>query len=129
MSFKGMASKGNRLKSLETAQLLATFTDRKVNNTLHQNIQLELCGRQGSSFHPTGLGVMIPLTAFSAFCKLFLFGVLQDSKINTYAKMWAYMDQNRQATSHVRRQCSIDIVSWTFYNTDTMQNSYILQKK
>jgi hypothetical protein len=124
MYLKCFASKCSRQKSLETAQLLATFTDRKVNNTLHQNIlcvQLEPCGRQGSSFHPTGLGVMIHLTAFSACCKLFLFGVLQDSKINTYAKMWAYMDQNRQATSHVSRQCNIDIGSWTFYNTDPVQ--------
>ncbi len=131
MYLKSLASKCSRQKSLETAQLLAYFTDRKVMNTLHQNIlcvQFKPCGRQGSSFHPTGLGVMIPLTAFSACCKLFFFGVLQDSKINTYAKMWAYMDQNRQVTSHISRQCSIDIVSCTFYNTDTVQNSYILQK-
>jgi hypothetical protein len=118
---KSLASKCSRQKSLETAEFLAYFADRKVNNTLHQNIHLEPCGRQGSSFHPTGLGVMIPLTAFSTFCKLFFLGVLQDSKINTYAKMWAYMDQNRQATSHVGIQCSIDIVSCTFYNTVTMQ--------
>jgi hypothetical protein len=68
MSLKCLASKCSRQKSLETAKLLATFTDRKVNNTLHQIIlcvQFEPCGRQGSSFHPTGLGVMIPLTAFS----------------------------------------------------------------
>jgi hypothetical protein len=131
MSLKSLASKCSRQKSLETAQSLAYFSDRKVNNTLHLNIlcvQFEPCGRQGSSFHPTGLGVMIPLTAFRAFCKLFFFGLLQDSKINTYAKMWAYMDQNRQATSHVGRKCSIDSVSCTFYNIDTVQNSYILQK-
>ncbi len=70
MYFKSLASKCSRQKSLETAQLLATFMDRKVNNTLHQNIlgvQFEPCGRQGSSFHPTGLGVMIlqwPLVPF-----------------------------------------------------------------
>jgi hypothetical protein len=129
MSLNSFASKCSRQKSLETAQLFAYFMDRKVNNTLHQNIQFEPCGRQGSSFHPTGLGVMIPLTACSAFCKLFFFGVLQDSKINTYAKMWAYMDQNRQATSHIRRRCSMPFVHYVHFTSQTQCRIRAFYKK
>jgi hypothetical protein len=72
---------------------------------------------------------MIPLTAFSAFCKLFFFGVLQDSKINTYAKMWAYMDQNRQATSHVGIDNALLVLYHVHFTTHTQCRIRTFYKK